>query len=103
MYGPRKKGYWSRANGGDLARNYRSLQVGRRYRVVKEFRDFDRDIHPVGETWTFRGYSYLPHDSGLSLFVALHDADEWHIRMSDHPDDQGSIIASLDQYVVSAG
>ena len=95
MYGPSPRGHWSRHGSG----NYESLHVGKRYRVSREFVDFDRVPHTVGEEWTFLGHNYLPYDAGLSLFVSLDDAQEWHIRMQDYPEEQQAIIDNFSTYL----
>jgi hypothetical protein len=82
---------------------YEHLVPGRRYRVVKEFIDFDRQVHPVGEEWTFLGTAFLPYDDGRSLFVSLDGVREWHIRMQDRPEEQGGILDNLNVYVAEAG
>ncbi len=51
------------------------------YRVVRAFADFDGDLHPVGETWQFCEYSFVPHEDSLSWFVSLNGSQEWQIRM----------------------
>jgi hypothetical protein len=66
---------------------------------VTPFRDFDGDEHPIGETWFFVGYNFLPYDDGLSLFVSIDGRQEWQIRMRCTPEDQGQIVNSLDHYV----
>lgn len=71
------------------------LRADGRYRVATAFRDFDGDEHAVGEAWTFVGYSFLPHDDGLSLFVSVDGRDEWHIRMQWRPEAQGPVLDSL--------
>jgi len=75
------------------------LVGGTRYTVVREFTDYDRVVHPVGESWTFLGKNFSPYDDGLSLFVSLDGTQEWHIRMSWRPDDQGPIINALGDYL----
>jgi Domain of unknown function (DUF3601). len=45
------------------------LIPGQRYRVVKPFTDYDRQVHPVGETWVFEKTNFLPYDDGLTLHV----------------------------------
>ena len=50
------RGHWS----GDLSApncgtTFDFLEAGRRYRVVREFVDYDGDAHPEGESWIFRG------------------------------------------------
>ena len=96
-YGPRPKGHWTR--GGALEKRHRFLEAGRRYRVRRAFTDFDGDTHRPGEEWIFLGTSFLPHDDGLSLFVSLDGAQEWHIRMQWRPESQGEVLDALDAYV----
>ena len=79
-------------------RDFTHLVSGNRHIVVQAFADFDRDHHPVGETWTYIGSAFLPYDDGLSLFVET-DAGTRHIRMQWREDQQGPIIDRLDQYV----
>jgi len=83
-------------------RDFKHLKIGRWYRVVKTFTDFDRGEHPVGETWRFEGHSFLPYDDGLSLFVAPDEATLRHIRMRWTPEDQGEIVDALERYVQPA-
>jgi hypothetical protein len=71
------------------------LAIGARYAVVRAFTDFDGDVHPVGETWWFRGHSFLPHQGGLSVF----GHGEGHIRLQWRPEQQGGIIDELQSYV----
>lgn len=76
--------------------------AGKKYVVVSQFQDFDKDVHPVGETWTFIGSSFSPYDDGLSLFVSLDDKHEWQIRMQWRPEEQGPIIDAFESYVEEA-
>jgi hypothetical protein len=80
-------------------RDFKHLTIGRRYRVVKAFIDFDREEHPVGETWRFEGHSFLPYDDGLSLFVSPEEGCLRHVRMRWTPEDQGGIIDRLEAYI----
>src|SRR5262249_43314892 len=93
------KGTWTdRGVGGD----YGPLKAGRRYRVVKPFLDFDREMHPVGETWTYLGTAFLPYDDGRSLFIAFDGEHEWHVRMQHRPEAQGEILDTLASYLAEA-
>ena len=74
------------------------LWPGMTYRVVQAFRDFDGNEHPVGETWSFIGSSFLPYDDGLSLFVAI-DGEHRQIRMQWREDQQGAVVDNLVDYV----
>lgn len=96
MYGPCPAGHWM----GALApEDFGPLEVGLRYRVVRPFTDFDGDAHGAGETWTYLGHNFVPYHDGLSLFVSLDGTQEWHIRMSWLPEDQGPIIDALGDYL----
>ena len=75
------------------------LEAGRRYRVLREFADFDGDAHYPGEEWAFLGASFLPHDDGLSLFVSLDGVQEWQIRMQWRAEAQGAVLDTLRAYV----
>ena len=78
--------------------DFRHLRIGGLYRVAAPFTDFDGERHEPGETWLFRGHSFLPYDDGLSLFVLL-DGRERQIRLRWLPDDQAEIIDNLRDYV----
>lgn len=78
---------------------WRHLEPGKRYRVIKAFKDFDGQKHPVGEEWTYLGTAFLPYDDGRSIFVSLDGEREWHIRMQDRAEEQGPILDSLHEYV----
>ena len=99
MYGPEVLGFWSGLDAQNCTSTHQHLVAGRKYRVVREFKDFDGDVHPIGEVWTFMGSSFLPYDDGLSLFVSPDDKCEWHIRMQWRPEQQGEIIDSLPGYI----
>lgn len=96
MYGPCPAGHWTaKLSPADFG----PLEVGGRYRVARRFTDYDGDGHEPGEAWTFLGSNFLPYDDGLSLFVSLDGAQEWHIRMCWRPEDQGPVIDALGDYL----
>jgi hypothetical protein len=100
MYGPKPQGTWTaRAHGGG---DHQSLRVGQRYRVILQFADYDKSIHPVGEEWTFLGHSFLPYEDGMSFFVSLDDVQEWHLRLQWRPEEQAEILDHLDRYLAPA-
>ena len=47
------------------------LTSGQKYIVVKPFTDYDRNVHPVGETFTFSRTNFLPYEDGLTMHVFL--------------------------------
>lgn len=100
MYGPKPAGTWSQHTSVPAGTPYRHLIPGQRYQVATPFTDFDGDTHDTGEVWTFVGWSYLPYDRGLSLFVSRNGDDEWHIRLMCVPEEQGPIVDRLADYVV---
>jgi hypothetical protein len=95
MYGPKPPGFWSVQSGT----KYKYLIPGHSYTVVQDFVDYDGYVHKVGEQWTFLGSSFLPYESGLSLFVSLDGSNEWQIRMQDVPEQQGSIVHHLEMFI----
>ena len=81
---------------------YAHLVPGKRYKVIKPFTDFDRNVHPVGESWIYLGTSFLPYDDGRSIFVSTDGEHERHIRMQDRKEEQRAILDALQEYVVEA-
>jgi hypothetical protein len=100
MYGPQPGGTWSSLEAPNCGRDHQMLKAGRRFRVIREFRDFDGDVHPAGESWIFRGYSFLPYEDGLSWFVSMDGDREWHIRMQWRAEEQAPVIDALERYLV---
>lgn len=94
MYGPKEKGFWSNTSQD----NWKFLTRGKIYTVLREFHDFDKVLHPVGESWTFAGSSFLPYENGLSLFVQ-NNKGEWHIRMQLEKDEQKEVNDHLEKYI----
>ena len=92
--GPYPKGHWTRHTGYDA---FKHLQPHLRYEVIREFKDFDDDVHPVGETWVWLGHNFLPYDGGYSFFVSVDGEHEWHIRMQES--DQSEILDNLAAYI----
>jgi hypothetical protein len=95
MYGPKPPGFWSTTS----ATTYKHLIAGRCYKVMQEFIDYDHFVHNVGEEWTFLGSSFLPYESGLSLFVSLDGSHEWQIRMQCISEQQGTIVQHLEMFI----
>lgn len=100
MHGPEPSGTWT---GHETARPWGPLRPGCSYEVRESFVDYDGAEHPVGETWRFLGFSFLPYDDGLSLFVSLDGRGEWHIRLQDWPTEQASVVRRLGEHVVLLG
>lgn len=99
MYGPEKLGYWSDTQAPNCGKQHQFLTSGKTYRVIREFMDHDRDIHPVGEEWVFQGYSFLPYEDGLSWFVSFDCKQEWHIPMQWRDEEQGQVLDFLAEYI----
>jgi hypothetical protein len=81
---------------------FKHLRPGTRYVVRAAFRDYDGTTHPEGESWTFRTYSFLPYDDGLSLFVSRPDGSEWQIRLQWRPEAQAAVIDELERFIAPA-
>ena len=65
-----------------------------RYRVIREFKDDDTHVHPVGEEWTFLGSSYVPYHSGAGFAVSFDVLREWLITFLDMPGEIKSLNVS---------
>jgi hypothetical protein len=100
MFGPFPAGHLVKR--GSEPRGFGHLQPGMRCRVVRDFVDFDGDLHPVGETWTLLGSSFLPYEDGLGLFVSLDGSGEWNLPLQWRPDAQGAILDAFAEYVAPA-
>jgi hypothetical protein len=92
---PEPLGRWSSTFGS----NRTFPLLGMRYRVIREFKDDDTHVHPVGEEWTFLGSSYVPYHSGAGFAVSFDDMREWLITFLDMPEGQGEVLANLEQYL----
>ena len=101
MYGPEQPGKWSALVAANCGKRHQFLHAGQRYRVTRQFVDYDRDLHLPGEEWVFLGYAFLPYDSGMSFFVSLDGVREWHIRLQWIPDEQGEILDNLANYIAA--
>ena len=93
-------------NATQLDPAYKHLVRGKRYVVCQGFTDFDGSHHPPGEEWEFVGSSFLPYESGRSLFVRIRGRDV-HIRMLDlspdeDPQGHGQILEKIEAYVQPA-
>lgn len=95
MYGPEQRGTWS----SHAQEEHQFLKAGHRYRVIRQFVDFDKSIHPVGEEWTFLGCNFVPYHDGMSFFVSLDGKSEWHIRLQWVPEEQAEVLDNLASYL----
>lgn len=99
MFGPRPAGFWTSHDAPNAGRAFQHLVAGQRYRIARPFLDFDGDTHRVGDEWVFCGFSFLPVESGLSLFVSGDGEQEWHLRLWWDDAGQGAVIDHLEDYV----
>jgi Domain of unknown function (DUF3601) len=77
-----------------------NLKKGETYKVIREFSDYDSKIHHVGETWTFEKTTFLPYESGLSLFVTENGQSVMY-RFQDEPQQQRDLLSNFMNYVNS--
>lgn len=97
--GPKPIGAWSGQKAANCGNSHEFLHASMRYVVIKEFKDFDRHVHPVGEEWSFLGYSFLPYDNGMSFFVSFDDLQEWRLRLQWRAEEQGRVLDRLAEYI----
>ncbi len=75
-----------------------NLKKGETYKVIKQFYDFDRQIHKIGETWIFEKIEYLPYHSGLSLFVTENGQNIMY-RFQDVAEEQQPLLNDFMNFV----
>lgn len=78
--------------------NIYKLEKGKTYRVTKEFTDYDRIIHKIGEVWTFEKTTFLPYHSGLTLFV-IEDGKPVIYRFQSEPEEQQELLNHFMEYL----
>jgi len=102
-YGPEIISYWSFfwsiLTNSNCAYKHQHLFAGRKYRVVREFVDYDKQLHPVGETWTFLAASFLPYEDGLTIYISFEGKQKWRFRMQWREEEMGPILNSLKDYI----
>jgi hypothetical protein len=75
-----------------------NLKPGESYIVIKEFTDYDGNLHKVGERWIFEEIQYLPYHSGLSLNV-IENGESVTYRFQDEPEQQQQLLNDFMNYV----
>ncbi len=74
---------------------HQQMTAGREYMIVRSFTDFDGAQRSAGERWVFKGYDFLPHDDGLTLFTDPGPG----VRLQWRPEAQGDVIDNLGDYI----
>lgn len=79
----------------------RDLVPRQKYKVIKEFKDDDQIVHPVGETWFFSRTTFVPYHSGLVLHVYLNEGDtqETVYGFWCTPEGHDHIVGNFHEYV----
>lgn len=72
---------------------------GKRYRVIRTFKDGDGDEHPVGEDWVFLMEMFNRFDDEVNLCVQSPSGEEWRIPLVWRPEAQQEIIEDFARYV----
>src|SRR5258708_7618401 len=73
------------------------LISGHVYRIIKDFKDYDGTLHPIGEVWQFLEKNFLPYEDGLSLFVER-DGKKISFRLQWREESQASIIDNFSDF-----
>lgn len=85
----------------DLNVEYGHLKAGRKYMIVKSFRDYDNYTYEEGNVIEFIGSNFVPYDDGLSLFCVYKDREKL-IRLQVRPEAQLETARNLQQYLAPA-
>ncbi len=75
-----------------------NLVVGKVYRVVAAFQDYDGKTHEVGESWRFIGQNFVPYEDGLTLFLEKEGVPV-HLRLQWRRETQASVIDGFSDFV----
>jgi len=75
------------------------LEPGKTYSVVDAFEDYDKLLHPVGETWRFVSKNFLPYDDGLTLYVERNGRTV-PFRLQWRSETQAHIIGNFSDFVI---
>lgn len=75
-----------------------TLTPGQRYCVVREFIDYDHQVHLVGETWVFECTNFVPYEDGLTLHVRLSGLPVVY-RLQQRPEEQAALIENFTNFV----
>lgn len=71
------------------------LMKGDRIEVIKEFKDFDNQVIPMGSTWVFKEYTYFPYDGGYTFIF-----EEGIMRMAEISDADYFVFCHANEYFI---
>ncbi|GAB3634493.1 hypothetical protein GCM10027422_00830 [Hymenobacter arcticus] len=77
-----------------------ALVPGQCYCVMREFVDYDRQVHPVGETWVFESTNFVPYEDGLTLHVRVGGLPVVY-RLQWRPEEQAALIENFTDFVAA--
>ena len=77
----------------------RSLRRGRCYRVIRDFRDGDGALHPVGEQWHFAGSAFNWYDDVHMIDVAFADGSVWRVPLNLSDYSQRLVYDKIADYI----
>ncbi|MCP4137390.1 MAG: DUF3601 domain-containing protein [bacterium] len=93
MEGPKPKGTWR-----NPSPTYEIFHRNWTFSVIKEFKDYEGDLHKIGEKWVFLGFHFFGKDAELSLFVSLDGENEWRFKLQNKKNSQGEIFSAFHEY-----
>ncbi len=82
-----------------LDKKYNHLKSGKKYTIVKSFKDYDNYPYEEGNEIEFIGSNFVPYEDGLSLFVK-YEQREKQIRLQLRSEEQQEIAHNLQEYLV---
>lgn len=74
------------------------LIPNKKYTVVKEFTDYDKIVHPVGEQWIYLEQNFTAYYDGLTIYVSINNKKD-AFRLQDLPYEQAELIKTFSDYV----
>lgn len=76
----------------------RQLAEGKKYLVIKAFTDYDKTVHPIGESWVLEKISFVAYHDGVTFHV-YEDEKQHTFRFQDLPWEQAALLNSFIEYV----
>jgi len=77
------------------------LRPGKSYRVAKPFLDAAKSVHPVGEAWTYLGYS--PNGFAEATYISVANQGQRHVGFAIPWDDSAdSVVNNMRLYFCEA-
>lgn len=77
---------------------FKTIYPNRKYKVIKEFKDYNQNLHEVGDILDITKITWYPHDEIITLFADQKVFDE-AIKLKWHKGYQNKVINFINEYL----